>query len=346
VVMASPGMLQSGLSRELFELWCSDPKNGTILPGYCVEGTLAKHIMSEPQTITTTSGLSLPLKMSVNYISFSAHSDFLQTSEFIDTLLPPNVVLVHGDANEMGRLKQSLVQKYENKNIQIFSPKNGQTVQLQFRAEKLAKTVGKLALKAPQDGDTLSGLVVVKDFGHSIMDPTDLGTFTQLSTSLLLQNITIPFHQNFDLVRETLEQLYLNVEIGKHPQSNKATLKVSEITITHSAHELVLEWNSDPVSDMIADSIIAMLSQLQVNPAKAHPRKTEVTLDHLHKHLKQEFEEVSINQGEGLLTITLDGTQCIIDFNTKVVHCEDPFLRERVENFVKRLDHVAYPLNC
>lgn len=42
VVMASPGMLQSGLSRELFEMWCSDRRNGVIIPGYCVEGTLAK----------------------------------------------------------------------------------------------------------------------------------------------------------------------------------------------------------------------------------------------------------------------------------------------------------------
>lgn len=40
--MASPGMMQSGLSRELFEDWCTDPKNGTIIAGYCVEGTLAK----------------------------------------------------------------------------------------------------------------------------------------------------------------------------------------------------------------------------------------------------------------------------------------------------------------
>jgi cleavage and polyadenylation specificity factor subunit 3 len=42
VVMASPGMMQSGLSRELFEAWCSDKKNGVIIAGYCVEGTLAK----------------------------------------------------------------------------------------------------------------------------------------------------------------------------------------------------------------------------------------------------------------------------------------------------------------
>ncbi len=42
VVLASPGMMQSGLSRELFECWCTDKRNGVIIAGYCVEGTLAK----------------------------------------------------------------------------------------------------------------------------------------------------------------------------------------------------------------------------------------------------------------------------------------------------------------
>lgn len=42
VVLASPGMLQNGLSRELFEKWCTDAKNACIVAGYCVEGTPAK----------------------------------------------------------------------------------------------------------------------------------------------------------------------------------------------------------------------------------------------------------------------------------------------------------------
>lgn len=45
VIMASPGMMQSGLSRQLFEAWCTDKRNGVIVAGYCVEGTLAKVIM-------------------------------------------------------------------------------------------------------------------------------------------------------------------------------------------------------------------------------------------------------------------------------------------------------------
>lgn len=35
-------MLQSGSSRELLELWAPDPRNGLIVTGYSVEGTLAR----------------------------------------------------------------------------------------------------------------------------------------------------------------------------------------------------------------------------------------------------------------------------------------------------------------
>jgi hypothetical protein len=37
VVMASPGMLQNGFSRQLFEQWCPDARNGLVVAGYCVE---------------------------------------------------------------------------------------------------------------------------------------------------------------------------------------------------------------------------------------------------------------------------------------------------------------------
>lgn len=33
VVMASPGFLQSGVSRYLFERWCDDSRNGVIIAG-------------------------------------------------------------------------------------------------------------------------------------------------------------------------------------------------------------------------------------------------------------------------------------------------------------------------
>jgi cleavage and polyadenylation specificity factor subunit 3 len=42
VVLASPGFLTNGVSRQLLEKWAPDKRNGLILTGYSVEGTLAR----------------------------------------------------------------------------------------------------------------------------------------------------------------------------------------------------------------------------------------------------------------------------------------------------------------
>lgn len=42
VVLATPGMLQTGPSRELLDLWAPDPRNGLVVTGYSVDGTMAR----------------------------------------------------------------------------------------------------------------------------------------------------------------------------------------------------------------------------------------------------------------------------------------------------------------
>ena len=61
MVMASPSGLQSGLSRQLFEIWCSDKKNACVIPGYVVEGTLAKTMINEPKEVTLMNVGTYPL---------------------------------------------------------------------------------------------------------------------------------------------------------------------------------------------------------------------------------------------------------------------------------------------
>ena len=61
---------------------------------------------------------------------------------FIRALKPPHVVLVHGEANEMSRLKAALIGEYENDpsyNIEVHNPRNTVSVDLYFRGEKMAK---------------------------------------------------------------------------------------------------------------------------------------------------------------------------------------------------------------
>lgn len=52
-------------------------------------------MLSEPDEIVTMTGQKLALRCSVDYISFSAHTDYQQTSEFLRALKPPHVVSNH-----------------------------------------------------------------------------------------------------------------------------------------------------------------------------------------------------------------------------------------------------------
>jgi cleavage and polyadenylation specificity factor subunit 3 len=112
VVFASPGMLQSGVSRQLFDRWATDPKNGVIIAGYAVEHTLAKEIMNQPKEVVTLEGKRQPLNCLVDYVSFSAHVDFVQNRSFITQVDPKHIILVHGQKDEMGRLKSALLLQY------------------------------------------------------------------------------------------------------------------------------------------------------------------------------------------------------------------------------------------
>ncbi|RWS27769.1 cleavage and polyadenylation specificity factor subunit 3-like protein, partial [Leptotrombidium deliense] len=208
VIMASPGMMQSGLSRELFEAWCVDSRNTCIIAGYCVEGTLAKQILAEPEEIVTLGGQKIPRKCQVEYISFSAHTDYYQTSEFIRTLHPPNIVLVHGEATEMNRLKAALQQEYEDDENppKIFNPRNTQSVDFYFRGEKTAKVMGTLAVDSPKPGHKLSGLLVKRNFSYHLLAPTDLNKYTDLMMSTISQRLSVHFKGTFDDLISLLTQ--------------------------------------------------------------------------------------------------------------------------------------------
>jgi len=223
VVMASPGMLQSGLSRQLFERWCTDKRNGVILLGYAVDGTLAKHIMTEPSTINRLDGKEVPLRCSIDYITFSAHSDFLQTSEFIDAASPSKIVLVHGEANEMGRLRMELDKKY-NKDaqahpdpsgqtpIEIFTPKNCQTVRLEFRGAAVGKAIGVLPKRKPEDGAPVSGVMVRQDFNHILVHPANLHKYSNIKIAKVGHRLVVPTEKSIEAVEKELREVFGSVK--------------------------------------------------------------------------------------------------------------------------------------
>ena len=50
--------------------------------------------MNDPEELISLKGNSIPRKLSVDYISFSAHVDYSQNSEFIELVKAQHVVRV------------------------------------------------------------------------------------------------------------------------------------------------------------------------------------------------------------------------------------------------------------
>ncbi|XP_054652015.1 cleavage and polyadenylation specificity factor subunit 3 isoform X2 [Dunckerocampus dactyliophorus] len=382
VVMASPGMMQSGLSRELFESWCTDKRNGVIIAGYCVEGTLAKHIMSEPEEITTMSGQKLQLKMSVDYISFSAHTDYQQTSEFIRALKPPHVILVHGEQNEMARLKAALIREYEDNDqvhIEVHNPRNTESVTLNFRGEKLAKVMGSLADQKCVQGHRVSGILVKKNFNYHILNPSDLSMYTELSMSTVKQTQAIPFTGPYSLLVCQLRNLTGDVE--ELDGTEKKTLRVFQsITLIHEVGMVLLEWIANPLNDMYADAVTTVVLEVQSNPKAQKVMETQsatLDMDVFHNRLEIMLHDmfgedyVDFSNDKNIL-VTVDGKTVHICLETRVhffchvvffcvtlcghSHCliqsvcyeddsiEDDSLREMVELAVQRLFDALNPI--
>ncbi|VUZ97971.1 cleavage and polyadenylation specificity factor subunit 3, putative [Plasmodium vivax] len=142
VVMASPGMLQNGISKNIFNIIAPDKKSGVILTGYTVKGTLADELKTEPEYVLIN---DKPVKRRCRFeeISFSAHSDFNQTKTFIEMLKCPNVVLVHGDRNELNRLKNKLTE--EKKYLSVFTPELLQRLTFRFEHSDHVVSLGQLS---------------------------------------------------------------------------------------------------------------------------------------------------------------------------------------------------------
>ncbi|CAH1787406.1 unnamed protein product, partial [Owenia fusiformis] len=359
VVMASPGMMQSGLSRELFESWCTDKRNGTIIAGYCVEGTLAKHVLSEPSEIITMQGQKLPLKCSVDYISFSAHTDYAQTSEFIKALRPPHVVLVHGEANEMNRLKSALLREYEETpehHLEIYTPRNTQALELRFRGEKMAKVVGSLARKRPEQGDSLSGILVKRNFNYHIMAPTDLQNYTDLAMSTVTQRQSVHYTGTFALLQFYLNQLAGEVTLTKSGE-NKAIRVFKHILAIHEQGRMVIiEWVATPVNDMYADAVLTAVLKAETDLYAQKGMKvlpSPVTVDKIHfreclmEMLGEMFGKECINKlikGDKM-TLNIDNKTAVIYLNSLEVKCEeDDTLQQMIHTAVTKLHQSITPV--
>lgn len=65
-------MSQSGLSRELFDAWCEDRRNGVIIADFAVQGTLAREILASPSHVLNKAGAKARLHATLRAYHCSA----------------------------------------------------------------------------------------------------------------------------------------------------------------------------------------------------------------------------------------------------------------------------------
>ncbi|KAK1568274.1 hypothetical protein Q3G72_022493 [Acer saccharum] len=292
--------------------------------------------------------------MQVHYISSSAHADYAQTSTFLKELMPPSIILVHGESHEMGRLKTKLMTELADCNTKIITPKNCQSVEMNFNSEKMAKTIGRLAEKTPKVGETVSAILVKKGFTYQIMAPDDLHIFSQLSTSYVTQRITIPYSGAFGMIKYLLEQIYESVESSTDEKSGVLTLRVHDrVTLKQDSEKHIsMHWTSGPISDMVSDSIVALVLNISREMPKVvveseamkseeeSGKKAEKVINAL---LVSLFRDGKLGEN-GKLVIKVDGIVAHLDKQSGDVESENEGLKERVRTAYMRIQSAVKPI--
>lgn len=349
VVLAAPGMMQSGASRELFEMWAPDKKNGILVTGYSVNGTLAHDLKSGPESVTLNDGRKVAVRADVKFISFSAHSDYAQTSEFIRKLKANVVVLMHGEEHEMGRMRTKLKEEYPDLNVT--APQNCQTVALRVPPDRTADAVGKLvevlsdAKRARADTPAL--LVEDPTGARTLLSPEELGTFTTLSACQVEQCQRFNFPHSLAVLGRSLRSTYDDVVV------EEGTLLVCDcVRVSHGQGVLSIKWEASPLADIVADSVSFAAIELMRSPsaAQALGMQEDAAAGEgrlfrvLCTYLQQEFGSLDLDEEALSAAFEVDGTKVAVDFGQRSVACENEVLKERVRICLRRCETALRPL--
>lgn len=179
VVFATPGMLHAGLSLQVFKKWAPNELNMVIMPGYCVAGTVGHKILNGARKLELENKQILDVKLSVQYMSFSAHADAKGIMQLISQCEPRNVMLVHGEAAKMDFLKNKIQQEF---GIDCYKPANGESVTIEtthnihvdIPLSLLKREASKTGLLPPdaKRPRVLHGALVMRGNRLQIIDPS------------------------------------------------------------------------------------------------------------------------------------------------------------------------------
>jgi len=383
VVLASPGMLQSGISLELFERWCGDSKNGVIVAGYSVEGTIAKDILQRPKEVTKPDGKRLTLRMeTVENISFCAHADGRQTKEFIQEL--PGIkhtILVHGNPNAMEKLQNSLSEAFKLRGMTVYVTRNEQVISIPFSVQRSAKVLGMIAEVEPRDGDFVNGVLLVSGQQQcTIVHPLELSRFTGVSVATLTQamHIPLPTHRTLEEICHHLRDYFTHcdslVDIAQsvltdgheNPAMNvvrvTTDVSVGVSRTTDGSSVATITWRASRKNDLISDVVSIALLQLATGGNHTALSQTDVLefadavsadrifrLKRFHYLMSQYYPSVHTNIATGDCAIRLEDGEPIdikdcLEISIPPASKPKPQSIENLRTVLKRLYLTLFPI--
>eukprot|EP00095_Tigriopus_kingsejongensis_P004736 maker-scaffold719_size106944-snap-gene-0.30 protein:Tk04736 transcript:maker-scaffold719_size106944-snap-gene-0.30-mRNA-1 annotation:"integrator complex subunit 11" len=265
VVFATPGMLHAGLSLHIFEEWCSGELNMIIMPGYCVAGTVGHKILNGARKLEFKKGKPVEVKMSVQYMSFSAHADAKGIMQLISYCEPKNVMLVHGEAGKMEFLKQKIKQEH---GVECFMPANGETavipcpvsIPATVSSQLIQSEAAQYALRPPDPKRArfLHGVLVMQDNTLKLMSAEEACADLGIPQHTIRFTSTIPLS---DAGPVEATQTRVNALLKNHLASTdfEVQLHEGELSVLNSSVLLKVEQNAD--DDALKDVMVSWTNQ-------------------------------------------------------------------------------------
>lgn len=135
-----------------------------------------------------------------------------------------------------------------------------------------------MAAKYPTENQSLSGILVAKDFQLNVMSPDDLNEFGGgLLTTVLTQRQSVPFRAALSLLKWHLEMMFGDIhetELNDNSDAKDKTGTVIRILDTvdikqfiSKPNQITLEWVGNAMNDMVADSVLAVILGIESSPA-------------------------------------------------------------------------------
>lgn len=265
VVFATPGMLHSGMSLEIFKMWAPNPNNLVILPGYCVAGTVGNKVLhSTTGKIQIDNNTIIDMRCKVSKISFSAHADAKGILRLLRQAEPKNVVLVHGEGDKMKFLGAKIE---KDLGIPTYFPANGERITIPIELKpfevKLSNKVLESSIKNVDHKKNLDnyrkgqlkediiveGILVTKENGSDpwIMEAEE--TISELKFPIheiiykSVRNLPITMDQNYQSIIEILKSKLITSIDNFITSENVLVYGDKQVFVSFTELTVTVEWS-------------------------------------------------------------------------------------------------------